>query len=119
MPSPGTKCRTVGRATPGLAGSTVAELLLRRFGVCQDLSHLVVSCLRSAGLAARRRRITCWASVLGPQAGWVDVDPTNDQFVDDRYLVLTHGRDYDDVPPLKGVILSDASHSTMGVRVDV
>jgi len=26
----------------------------------------------------------------------VDVDPTNDQFVDDRYLVLTHGRDYDD-----------------------
>jgi transglutaminase-like putative cysteine protease len=57
--------------------------------------------------------------VLGPQAGWVDVDPTNDQFVDDRYVVLTHGRDYDDVPALKGVILSDASHSTMRLRVDV
>ena len=49
----------------------------------------------------------------------MDVDPTNDQFVDDRYLVLTDGRDYDDVPALKGVILSDASHSTMRVRVDV
>jgi len=49
----------------------------------------------------------------------VDVDPTNDQFVDDRYLLLTHGRDYDDVPALKGVILSDASHSTMRLRVDV
>ena len=60
-----------------------------------------------------------WASVLGPQAGSVDVDPTNDQFVDDRYLVLTDGRDYDDVPALKGVILSDASHSTMRLRVDV
>ncbi len=28
-------------------------------------------------------------------------------------------RDYDDVPPLKGVILSEASRSTMRVRVDV
>jgi len=46
-------------------------------------------------------------------------DPTNDQFVDDRYVVLIHGRDYDDVPVLKGVILSDASHSTMRVHVDV
>jgi transglutaminase-like putative cysteine protease len=57
--------------------------------------------------------------VLVPQAGWVDVDPANDQFVDDRYVVLAHGRDYDDLPPLKGVILSDASHSRMRVRVDV
>jgi len=39
--------------------------------------------------------------VLGPQAGWVDVDPTNDQFVDDRLVVLTYGRDYDDVLALK------------------
>ena len=60
-----------------------------------------------------------WALVLGPQAGWVDVDPTNNQFVDDRFVVLTYGRDYDDVPALKGVVLSDASHSTMRVRVDV
>jgi transglutaminase-like putative cysteine protease len=57
--------------------------------------------------------------VLGPEAGWVDVDPTNNQFVDDRFVVLTYGRDYDDVPALKGVVLSDASHSTMRVRVDV
>jgi transglutaminase-like putative cysteine protease len=137
MPSPGTKCRIVGRAAPGLA-TTVAELLRRRFGVCQDFSHLAVSCLRSAGLAARyvsgyletkpprgRPKLLgadashAWASVLVPQAGWVDVDPANDQFVDDRYVVLAHRRDYDDVPPLKGVILSDASHSRMRVRVDV
>jgi transglutaminase-like putative cysteine protease len=118
--------------------TTVAELLRRRFGVCQDFSHLAVSCLRSAGLTTRyvsgyletkpprgRPKLLgadashAWASVLVPQAGWVDVDPTNDQFVDDRYVVLAHGRDYDDVPPLKGVILSDASYSTMGVSVDV
>ena len=49
----------------------------------------------------------------------MDVDPTNNQFVDDRFVVLTYGRDYDDVPALKGVVLSDASHSTMRVRVDV
>jgi transglutaminase-like putative cysteine protease len=57
--------------------------------------------------------------VFVPRAGWLDVDPTNDEFVDARYVVLAHERDYDDVPPLKGVILSDASHSTMRVRLDV
>jgi transglutaminase-like putative cysteine protease len=118
--------------------TTVPELLRRRAGVCQDFSHLMVSCVRSVGLSARyvsgyletrppsgQRKLLgadashAWASVFVPGCGWVDVDPTNDQFVDDRYVVLAHGRDYDDVPPLKGVILSDASRSTMRVRVDV
>ena len=69
--------------------TTVAELLRRRFGGCQDFSHLAVSCLRSAGLAARyvsgyletkpprgRPKLLgadashAWASVLVAQAGW-------------------------------------------------
>jgi len=54
-----------------------------------------------------------------PGLDWVDLDPTNNQLVDDRYVVSAWGRDYSDVPPLKGVILTQAEKSAMEVRVDV
>ena len=118
--------------------TTPAELLHSRTGVCQDFAHLAVGCLRSIGLAARyvsgyiettprsgRPKLQgadashAWASVFLPGSGWVDFDPTNDQFVDDRYIVAAVGRDYADVPPLKGVILTDSRKSTLRVSVDV
>ena len=34
-----------------------------------------------------------------------DLDPTNDQVPDERHILIAWGRDYDDVSPLKGVIL--------------
>jgi transglutaminase-like putative cysteine protease len=118
--------------------TTLPEVLRKRRGVCQDFAHLAVGCLRAMGLAARyvsgyletepppgRPKLTgadashAWASVLVPGHGWVDVDPTNNQFVDERYVVAARGRDYGDVPPLKGVIVTDAKTSTMTVGVDV
>ena len=45
-----------------------------------------------------------WASVFVPDAGWVDLDPTNNRFVSDRYVTNAFGRDYGDVSPMKGVI---------------
>jgi transglutaminase-like putative cysteine protease len=118
--------------------TSVPDVLRKREGVCQDFAHLTVSCLRSMGLPARyvsgyletdppagQAKLQgadashAWAAVLVPDAGWVDLDPTNRQFVDNRYVVLAWGRDYDDVPPLKGVILTDAKQSTMDVSVDL
>ena len=29
-----------------------------------------------------------WVSVFVPDGGWIDVDPTNDQFVNDRYVTM-------------------------------
>jgi transglutaminase-like putative cysteine protease len=51
--------------------------------------------------------------------GWFDVDPTNDRAVDDSFVELAHGRDYADVPPLRGVIFSDATESVLTVAVDM
>ena len=48
-----------------------------------------------------------WVSVFVPGVGWVDVDPTNDLLVTDRYVTTAWGRDYADVPPLKGVIYTE------------
>ena len=56
-----------------------------------------------------------WVSAWVPGAGWVEVDPTNDQLVDDRYVLLGWGRDYDDVPPLRGVIFTEGSGSRLTV----
>ncbi len=50
---------------------------------------------------------------------WLDLDPTNDQTADDRYVTVAWGRDYGDVAPVKGVIVTDAESSSMAVAVEV
>ncbi|MCB1038974.1 MAG: transglutaminase family protein [Acidimicrobiales bacterium] len=116
----------------------IAEVLEKRAGVCQDFAHLTISALRGLGLAARyvsgyletvpppgRERLVgadvshAWVSVFVPRVGWVDVDPTNDQFVNDRYVTVAWGRDYADVPPLKGVVYTEAKVQDLTVTVDV
>ena len=118
--------------------TTLSQLLEKRAGVCQDFAHLAVGCLRSVGLAARyvsgyletrpapgKQKLQgadashAWASVFVPGTGWLDLDPTNNQWIDDRYLVVATGRDYGDVPPLKGIIVTESASSTMTVSVDV
>jgi len=118
--------------------STIADVLDQRAGVCQDFAHLTLSCLRSHGLAARyisgylattpppgKERVVgadathAWAEVWIPGDGWLAIDPTNDQWAGDRYVTVAWGRDYGDVPPVKGVIFTDAKSSTLSVSVDV
>ncbi len=119
-------------------GTPLETLMAQRQGVCQDFAHLMICALRSAGVAARyvsgylqtmpppgQPRLVgadashAWVSALVPGLGWVDLDPTNHQLVDHRYIVVARGRDYSDVPPLKGVIFTKSEKSTMRVSVDV
>jgi transglutaminase-like putative cysteine protease len=60
-----------------------------------------------------------WASLWVPGGGWVDIDPTNSQVVDDRYVTAAWGRDYADIPPLKGVIFTKGREHELDVVVDV
>lgn len=50
---------------------------------------------------------------------WLAIDPTNDQWADDRYVTVAWGRDYGDVSPVKGIIFTKAKRSTLRVSVDV
>ena len=125
---------------PGVTSvtTTADEVLDGRKGVCQDFAHVTIGCLRALGLAARyvsgyletdppdgqpRLQGTdvshAWASVYVPGAGWVDVDPTNSRLVNDRYITAAWGRDYRDVPPIKGVIYTDGTKHELEVSVDV
>jgi transglutaminase-like putative cysteine protease len=118
--------------------TTLAELMEKRHGVCQDFAHLAIACLRAVGLPARyvsgyletdpppgKPKLTgvdgshAWFSVFVPDAGWVDVDPTNDQFAGGRYIVTAVGRDYGDVSPMNGVIYTQGKTEKLDVTVDV
>ncbi len=115
----------------------LSEVLALRRGVCQDMAHLEIGCLRSLGLAARyvsgyllttpppgKERLVggdashAWLSVWCPGFGWIDLDPTNNQVPSDQHITLAWGRDYGDVTPIKGVILGGRHHS-IAVAVDV
>lgn len=123
------------------AATTVAtpvrEVFADRRGVCQDFAHLGIACVRALGLAARyvsgylsttvppgQSRLVgadashAWLSVFCPGHGWIDIDPTNDVIPCGRHILLAWGRDYDDVSPIKGVILGGGKH-TVSASVDV
>jgi len=119
--------------------TTIAEILRRREGVCQDFSHLMLAMLRGLGLPGRyvsgyiRTRpapgqprrlgadqshawVGAWA---GPALGWIDVDPTNGIVVGEEHVVLGWGRDYADVVPLRGVILGGGGQElTVAVELE-
>jgi transglutaminase-like putative cysteine protease len=115
----------------------VEEVLRLRRGVCQDFAHLMISCLRSIGLPARyvsgyvmtyaapgRPRMVgadashAWVACHFPGTGWVALDPTNAKLADHEFVTLGWGRDFDDVTPLRGVVLG-AADQQLSVAVSV
>jgi transglutaminase-like putative cysteine protease len=125
---------TTGFTTISTPLSTVMK---ERKGVCQDFAHLALACLHAMGLPARyvsgylethapegKEKLTgvdashAWISVFIPGAGWVDFDPTNNQLANGPYITIGWGRDYFDIIPLKGVIMS-SNPNELAVAVDV
>jgi len=118
------------------------QVLRDRRGVCQDFAHVMIGGLRGLGLAARyvsgyvltrmpgtQTRLEggdashAWVSVFvpvteGPNGGWIDVDPTNDKLVTHEHVVAAWGRDFEDVSPIKGVMLG-GGHGLPDVSVDM
>jgi transglutaminase-like putative cysteine protease len=125
---------------PGVTtiATPVAKVLRQRAGVCQDFTHVMIAGLRALGLPARyvsgyirtrpppgraaRRgadQSHAWVGAwLGPEHGWIDLDPTNDLVVQDEHVVLGWGRDYGDVSPVRGVLLGGGTHK-LSVSVDL
>jgi transglutaminase-like putative cysteine protease len=99
-------------------------------GVCQDIAHLTVALLRETGLPARyvsgylhpRPEAGIGQAVAGQSHAWVEywagdwvaADPTNQASVGEGHVVVARGRDYADVPPLKGIY-----HGAPSVAMDV
>ena len=54
----------------------------------------------------------------GPGFGWLGLDPTNAIPAGDDHIFVARGRDYSDVPPVEGLIVSSGAHA-LEVEVDV
>ena len=122
------------------AGSTgvstnAVEAWHQRAGVCQDIAHVSLALLREAGVPARYvsgylhpggERAVVGETVRGESHAWIEVwlgewwgyDPTNAVPAGRQHVVVARGRDYADVPPLKGVFSGRGSQS-LGVVVEV
>ncbi len=116
----------------------VEEVFRNRRGVCQDFAHLQIALLRSLRLPVRyvsgylrtipapgKERLVgadashAWVSLYcGKDLGWVDLDPTNNLLPSTDHITIAWGRDYSDVPPVRGVFLGGGTHS-LTVTVDV
>lgn len=107
-------------------------------GVCQDFAHLAIACLRALGFPARyvsgyletvpppgQQKLVgadathAWFSAYIPELGWVDFDPTNNTIISSQHITTAWGRDYSDVPPLKGIVFGGGDSSVLSVEVDV
>ena len=132
--------------TPGAtdAHTTVRDFLSRKEGVCQDFAHFMISVLRCARIPARyvsgyietdslmdgavhapdqedlvgATASHGWVEVYAPNGHWVGIDPTNNMIQGERHIVIGSGRDYGDVPPMKGVFKGSSSQ-TLKVTVKV
>ena len=125
---------------PGFTTVTtpLSDVLAHRRGVCQDFAHLAVGCLRSMGLAARyvsgyietlpppgEQKLVgadashAWCAVRLADGSWLDLDPTNDAVGPEGYVTVAWGRDYSEVVPVKGVVMSTGAAMSLSVAVDV
>ncbi len=113
--------------------TTAGEAWTAGSGVCQDHAHLVVGALRHIGVPARyvsgylhpSREPRIGQPTVGESHAWVEFwlgewvaqDPTNLAPVGERHVMVGTGRDYADVPPIKGIVAG--AHETVGLTVQV
>ncbi|MBP1159452.1 MULTISPECIES: transglutaminase family protein [Rhodococcus] len=121
---------------PGTTGVHTSALQAwdERAGVCQDYAHLTLLLLRSMGIPSRyvsgylhpKRSAALGDTVEGESHAWVEAwtgewwghDPTNAVEVNEQHVSVAVGRDYADVPPLKG-IYSGGGSTDLDVVVEI
>jgi transglutaminase-like putative cysteine protease len=117
-------CQAIGDRIEYMSGvtgvhTTAAEAWEQKRGVCQDITHLALGALRSAGIPARyvsgylhpKPDAQIGETIAGESHAWVEwfcgdwrgYDPTNLIDIGDRHVTVGRGRDYNDVAPLRGV----------------
>lgn len=116
----------------------LAEVLLKKRGVCQDFAQLAIGCLRSLGFPARyisgyletmpppgKEKLVgsdashAWFAAYIPGEGWFEFDPTNNNMPAEHHITTAWGRDYGDVSPLRGVFFDGGKSQKLKVSVDV
>ncbi|MEU4598570.1 transglutaminase family protein [Nocardia sp. GTS18] len=114
--------------------TSATQAFAERRGVCQDYAHLTLVLLRAMGIPSRyvsgylhpNPAAPIGEAVAGESHAWVEAwtgqwwgyDPTNNLAVNEQHVSVGVGRDYADVPPLKGVF-SGGGSTDLAVVVEV
>ena len=107
--------------------SPIDHILESGQGVCQDYAHVMIAIARSWGVPVRyvsgylyvdetggyapEAATHAWVECRLPSLGWVGFDPTNKSFIDERYVRIAVGRDYQDVAPTSGILMGGGETS--------
>ena len=107
--------------------SPIDHILESGRGVCQDYAHVMIAIARSwrvptryvsgyvhvkrAGDQTPETASHAWVECFLSDLGWVGFDPTNNRLVDERYVSVAVGRDYQDVAPTRGVLVGGGETS--------
>ena len=123
------------RYVPGATSvlSPIEHILETGQGVCQDYAHVMIAIARAWHIPARyvsgylhmdgsgessKLSSHAWVECLLPDAGWIGFDPTNNCTADQRYVRVAVGRDYQDVPLVRGVFMGGGeSRLDVSIRV--
>lgn len=109
-----------------------AEAFAKRRGVCQDFTQIMIAALRGIGIPAGyvsgflrtlpppgqprlegADAMHAWVMAwVGEEQGWIEFDPTNNQFAGEDYVTVAFGRDYSDVAPVRGMMRSSGGQSS-------
>ncbi len=100
-------------------------------GVCQDHTHVFLTCARIMGFPARyasgflmmddridQEATHAWAEAHIDGLGWVGFDVSNGISPDQRYVRVATGLDYSEAAPIRGVRMGGATE-TLSVAVKV
>jgi transglutaminase-like putative cysteine protease len=101
---------------PTHTATTAAEAFALRRGVCQDLTHIFIACVRRIGIPARyigghffradgvtaQEAGHAWVEAYVENLGWVGFDPTNGISTTDAHIRVAAGLDYLGAAPVRG-----------------
>lgn len=120
---------------PTHAATTAAESFAIRSGVCQDLTHIFISCARLLNIPARyvggylwradgqRRQMQeaghAWAEAYIEKLGWIGFDPANGICSTEAHIRVAVGLDYLGAAPVRGSRTGGGRSESLDVAVAV
>lgn len=124
----GTVAYSLGSSRPDWSAEDAVEA---GTGVCQDHTHVFLSCARLLGFPARyvsgylmlndtttQEAMHAWAEAHVDGLGWVGFDVSNGISPDTRYVRVATGLDYAEAAPVSGTRIGGASEE-LDVRIEV